>query len=222
MTQITLEAFDLLVKYQERTLFQAPYLKIASQDTVYLSGRNGVGKTTLLKVLSGLQKPQMGYLNLKPPSRFSCFSRAYKRPVIYMHQTPYLFDSSVEENVAYGLKGRSFSKHARDRIILDALKKIGIAALRHQHISILSAGERQKVAMARAWALNPSILFMDESSANLDPEAIEAQKKMIHDLLDKGASLMITSHHPNALTKACNQHWIIENQGIIKKKSPSD
>lgn len=218
MSQVTLEAIDLSVKYKHRLLFHIPSLKINPGDAIYLTGQNGIGKTTLLKVLAGLQKPTHGALNLKQPSllqRLAGFSG--QSGVIYMHQSPYLFDGTVAENVAYGLKRKHFCQKTCRQITMQALRNIGLESLSREHVSLLSGGEKQKVAMARAWALNPSILLMDESCANLDPEAIDAQKVMVEDLLERGASLVITSHHPNKLTACCNQEWLIEHQRLIHK-----
>ncbi|KXF81463.1 ATP-binding cassette domain-containing protein [Enterovibrio coralii] len=218
MSQITLEADDLSMKYKHRLLFHIPSLRICPSDSIYLTGQNGIGKTTLLKVLAGIQKPSSGHLNLKRPSllqRLAGFKG--QSGVIYMHQTPYLFDGSVAENVAYGLKGKHFCQRTKRQLTMKALRLIGLESLSREHISLLSGGEKQKVAMARAWILNPSILLMDESSANLDADAIGAQKIMVDDLLDRGASLVITSHHANQLTECCNQQWIIENQRLIHK-----
>ncbi|WP_028025020.1 energy-coupling factor ABC transporter ATP-binding protein [Enterovibrio calviensis] len=218
MSQITLEAIDLSVKYKHRLLFHIPSLKVCPGDAIYLSGQNGIGKTSLLKVMAGIQKPTNGTLNLKRPSwlqRLAGFSG--QSGVIYMHQTPYLFDGTVAENVAYGLMGKHLCQRRRRQLTMQALRKIGLETLSLEHISVLSGGEKQKVAMARAWALSPSILLMDESCANLDADAIDAQKKMIDDLLERGASLVITSHHPNKLTECCNQQWLIENQRLLHK-----
>ncbi|KKD59456.1 ABC transporter ATP-binding protein [Grimontia sp. AD028] len=218
MSQITLEASDLSVKYKHRLLFHIPSLKITPGDAIYLTGQNGIGKTSLLKVLAGIQKPTSGILNLRKPTlmqRLAGF--AGQSGVIYMHQAAYLFDGTVAENVAYGLKGRHFCQRTCRQLTMQALRMIGLESLSREHISVLSGGEKQKVAMARAWALNPSILLMDESCANLDPDAIEAQKVMVEDLLDRGSSLVITSHHPNSLTACCNQRWSIESQRLIHK-----
>lgn len=215
MKPVTLEAVDLVIKYQDRLLFRAPSFKIAPGDAIYLSGQNGIGKTTLLKVMAGLQKPTEGHVNLPRPTWLEQLAGfAGQSRIIYLHQNPYLFDATVAENVAYGLKRKPFSPKARQQLTLQALQKMGLESLSHQHISILSGGERQKVAMARAWALTPSVLLMDESCANLDFDAINAQKLMVKNLLDNGSSVVITSHHPNALTQSCNRHWIIENQRL--------
>ncbi|MCS4559008.1 ABC transporter ATP-binding protein, partial [Shewanella sp. C32] len=82
------------------------------------------------------------------------------------------------------------------------------------HISVLSVGEKQRVAMARAWILKPSILLMDEPSASLDQESIERFVIMARDLLDLGSSLVITCHQTYALTELCNNQWWIKDRQL--------
>lgn len=90
---------------------------------------------------------------------------------------------------------------------IKALRMVGLEILADEHISVLSGGERQRVAMARAWVLKPSVLLMDESSASLDSESILRQVVLAQDLLNRGTSLVITSHQQNALTALCRRHW---------------
>ncbi|MDE1076929.1 energy-coupling factor ABC transporter ATP-binding protein, partial [Escherichia coli] len=84
--------------------------------------------------------------------------------------------------------------------VINALRMVGLETLADEHISVVSGGEKQRVAMARAWILNPSILLMDEPSASLDQESIDRLVIMAKDLLARGSSLVITSHQANALT----------------------
>ncbi|CSC31496.1 ABC-type tungstate transport system%2C ATP-binding protein [Vibrio cholerae] len=81
---------------------------------------------------------------------------------------------------------------------------------------MLSGGEKQRVAMARAWILKPSILLMDEPSASLDQESIERLVIMARDLLERGSSLVITSHQTNALTALCKKQWWIKERQLIE------
>lgn len=93
---------------------------------------------------------------------------------------------------------------------------VGLETLADEHISVLSGGEKQRVAMARAWILKPSILLMDEPSASLDQESIERLVIMARDLLERGSSLVITSHQTNALTALCKKQWWIKERQLIE------
>ncbi|GAK83301.1 ABC-type tungstate transport system ATP-binding protein [Vibrio ponticus] len=100
--------------------------------------------------------------------------------------------------------------------MINALRRVGLETLADEHISVLSGGEKQRVAMARAWILTPSILLMDEPSASLDQESIERLVILAKDLLKKGSSIVITSHQKNALTDLCRKQWWIKESTLIE------
>lgn len=149
MMQISIQASDLSMRYKDRLLFHIPQLSLDPQQAVYLCGDNGVGKTTLLKILSGLQTPTTGTVNLTQPSLLSRWLGTRKGiGLIYMHQTPYMFDGTVFDNVSYGLKYTIKSRQYRRREAISALRLVGLETLVDEHVSVLSGGERQLVAMA--------------------------------------------------------------------------
>ncbi|EGU38424.1 MULTISPECIES: energy-coupling factor ABC transporter ATP-binding protein [Vibrio] len=208
---------QISMRYKERVLFHIPELSIGPNDAIYLKGDNGVGKTTLLKILSGLIKPSSGRIQSPTQSwQHNLFPRLKFKDIIYLHQTPYLFDGSVYQNVAYGIRFNKESQKDKRAQIINALRMVGLETLADEHISVLSGGERQRVAMARAWILKPSILLMDEPSASLDKESIERLVFMAEDLLQRGASLVITSHQTNALTDLCKKQWWIKDNTLTE------
>ena len=220
MSQISIQAHDLSMRFKDRLLFHIPQLNLGPQQAVHLCGDNGVGKTTLLKVLSGLQTPTTGSVSLIRNSLLSrWFSAGKNSGVIYMHQTPYMFDGTVFDNVSYGLKYTFKDRHSRRSEAINVLRLVGLETLADEHVSVLSGGERQRVAMARAWVLKPTVLLMDESSASLDEESIKQQVVLAKDLLERGSSLVITSHQANALTALCRQQWTISNSTLIERAS---
>ncbi|MGB1974586.1 MAG: energy-coupling factor ABC transporter ATP-binding protein [Vibrio toranzoniae] len=208
---------QISMRYKERVLFHIPELSIGPNDAIYLKGDNGVGKTTLLKILSGLLKPSSGRIQ-SPTQRWqhNLFPRLKFKDIIYLHQTPYLFDGSVYQNVAYGVRFNKQNQKDKRAQIINALRMVGLETLADEHISVLSGGERQRVAMARAWILKPSILLMDEPSASLDKESIERLVIMAEDLLQRGASLVITSHQTNALTDLCKKQWWLKDNTLTE------
>ncbi|OCH53027.1 energy-coupling factor ABC transporter ATP-binding protein [Vibrio sp. ZF57] len=208
---------QISMRYKERVLFHIPELSIGPNDAIYLKGDNGVGKTTLLKILSGLIQPSSGRIQSPTQSwQQILFPRLKFKDIIYLHQTPYLFDGSVYQNIAYGIRFNKESQKDKRAQIINALRMVGLETLADEHISVLSGGERQRVAMARAWILKPSILLMDEPSASLDKESIERLVIMAEDLLQRGASLVITSHQTNALTDLCKKQWWIKDNTLTE------
>ena len=218
MTPASIQALDLSVRFKSRLLFHIPQLNLAPRDAIYLTGDNGVGKTTLLKVLAGLQKPTTGSVNIHQHTFFKrLFSGCYEGSIIYLHQTPYMFDATVFNNVCYGLRFAIKDRQKRRNEAINALRMVGLETLADEHVSVLSGGERQRVAMARAWVLKPSVLLMDESSASMDQESINRQVILAKDLLARGSSLVITSHQQNALTALCRRQWTINDTQLIER-----
>lgn len=214
---IKITAQQLSMRFKERVLFHIPTLTIGPNDAIYLKGDNGVGKTTLLKILSGLIKPSTGKVEAPSDSWINkLFSRSGRKNVIYLHQSPYLFDGTVYENVAYGIRYQKEAAKDKRAQVITALRMVGLETLADEHISVLSGGEKQRVAMARAWILKPSILLMDEPSASLDQESIERLVIMANDLLERGSSLVITSHQQNALTDLCRKQWWIKETTLVE------
>ncbi|MCW8348511.1 energy-coupling factor ABC transporter ATP-binding protein [Vibrio sp. ZSDZ65] len=214
---IQLKAKQISMRFNTRVLFHIPELSIGPNDAVYLKGANGVGKTTLLKILAGLLKPSSGVITPKQGGFFNRLcSGAGRKDVIYLHQSAYLFDGTVYQNVVYGLKHRRQNAHDKRADVIAALRLVGLETLADEHVSVLSGGEKQRVAMARAWVLKPSILLMDEPSASLDQESIERLVTMAQDLLDLGSSIVVTSHQANRLTALCRKQWWIKDCTLIE------
>ncbi|GAL12461.1 ABC-type tungstate transport system ATP-binding protein [Vibrio astriarenae] len=120
------------------------------------------------------------------------------------------------QNVVYGIRFQSQPQQEKRSQVINALRMVGLETLADEHISVLSGGEKQRVAMARAWILKPSILLMDEPSASLDQESIQRLVVLAQDLLNRGSSLVITSHQTNALTALCSKQWWIKDTTLIE------
>lgn len=214
---IKITATQLSMRFKDRVLFHIPELSIGPNDAIYLKGDNGVGKTTLLKILSGLVKPTTGKVDCPNRSLFSTlFRKTGRKDVIYLHQSPYLFDGSVYQNVVYAIRFQKEATKDKRAQVINALRMVGLETLADEHVSVLSGGEKQRVAMARAWIIKPSILLMDEPSASLDQESIERLVVMAKDLLQRGSSLVITSHQTNALTDLCKKQWWIKETTMVE------
>ncbi|MGB2079513.1 MAG: energy-coupling factor ABC transporter ATP-binding protein, partial [Vibrio sp.] len=177
-------------------------------------GDNGIGKTTLLKILAGLMRPTEGKI-IGLPTWYDRLYRSRRQRHVYLHQTPYLFDDTVLNNIYYPLRFNRQPKREKQAKAFEAIKRVGLEHLAHAHISVLSGGEKQRVAMARAWVVSPQILFMDEPSASLDQESITKLMSLSQDLLDRGSSLIITSHQQNRLTELCQRQWWIKDHTLI-------
>ncbi len=156
-----------------------------------LVGANGSGKTTLLRLLHGLQPPQMARsrqaLALLPERRLPRAAMVFQRP--------FLLNLSVRFNVMLGLWLHGVPAAERIQRCQIALQRVGLASLVGQRARTLSGGQQQRLALARAWALDPDILFLDEPTASLDPGAKREVEALIQDFADQGVTLVMSTHN---------------------------
>ena len=184
----------LTKSYQSNLVLNIDELDLYGAEAVLLSGRNGAGKSTLLKIIAGLERYCTGTVSLSSPRGFPKRSALHHHRVIYLHQHPFLFDCSVEENLAYGLKCRRLSRAQRQPKVAQALRWSGLERLAQRNAKNLSGGEKQRIALARAWVLEPELLLLDEPTANMDAESREQTSFLIRRLINEGMGIVICSH----------------------------
>jgi ABC-type nitrate/sulfonate/bicarbonate transport system ATPase subunit len=170
---------DLRVSKNGNLICSVPKLSLNNGEALAIVGRNGCGKTTLLRVLAGLE---LGYEG-------RCSIAAERRERVFVHQAPYLFRGTALSNVMYGVRARRLSGgQQRARTWLEKLR---VGPLAQSRASQLSGGERRRVALARALATDARLLLLDEPLAEMDDEGIDAVANVLSSLGD--ASIVITS-----------------------------
>lgn len=168
-------------------------LAIEQAASYVLTGINGAGKSTLLRILAGLEPAErlecqwLGQ-NLPPGGPWP---RPVRDAIIYVHQHPVMFSTSVEQNIGYGLRVRGQFSAA---LVQQALDWAGVGHLAHRLATTLSGGEKQRVALARAKILQPKLLLLDEPTSNLDGAAREQVIALIPQLLQGGSSVIMACH----------------------------
>ena len=197
-----LELNNICQRYGEEDLFVIDQLRLISTDAVHLHGPNGVGKSTLMKIMAGLQKPTSGEVRRMPMAG----ENMRRQAVIYLHQNTYLFDTDVRSNVEYGLRMR---REKNTKKVDKALAWAGLGHLEYRQAHLLSGGERQRLALARALVLDPALVLLDEPTSNLDIGSVARIEEMLQDLHRRGTGILLACHQDNALTKLCNQHWLL-------------
>jgi tungstate transport system ATP-binding protein len=158
-------------------------------DRLVLVGANGCGKTTLLRLLHGLI-PDAGrrqVFPLQPQRRVPLAAMLFQRP--------FLLSVSARWNVMLGLWLHGVPRAQRDLRCRLALQRVGLQALADRPARALSGGQQQRLALARAWALHPDILFLDEPTANLDPGAKREVEQLIDDLARDGVTVVMSTHN---------------------------
>lgn len=207
---LKLNVDNLVKRFGSRELFHIERLQVSEGESLHLSGDNGAGKTTLMKIMAGLEKPCAGRVMVTPKVR-RWWADPIHPEVIYLHQTPYVFEGSVEENVAYGLKVRRCRTETLKIKTREALTWSRLEHLAEQPAHSLSGGEKQRLALARAWILEPRLLFLDEPTANLDSYSVKTVVELVGKMQHCGVTVMISSHQNNGVTQLCTRHLHLEN-----------
>ena len=188
---------------------------------ILLSGKNGVGKTTLLKIIAGLEIPDLAKIEIS--GKTNCWKKAVRsvrKEIIYLHQHPIMFSSTVESNVAYGLRFTSLNRKQRRESVEEALEWTGLTDVAKKQAETLSGGVQQRVAFTRAWILKPKVLLLDEPMANMDHESREKTYQLLVRMKSAGMSLVITSHFMQYFEGIVDQHFQLKN-GALELKSTS-
>jgi len=189
----TLRLRHITLGYPGRPLFEDAEIDLIGGRCVLLCGANGTGKSSLLRVISGLHRPQCIRLLGLEGAGIRTVCADLRRRVTYLHQHPYAFRGTVSANVAYGLPS-GLDAVARRMRLAEALHWAGLAHLAHADATRLSCGERQRMALARAWARPSPFLLLDEPTANLDRESRERTLALLEALLAGGRGLLIATH----------------------------
>ncbi|HBZ06706.1 MAG TPA: ABC transporter ATP-binding protein [Massilia sp.] len=182
-------------RHGERLLFDIAELTLDAASAYVLTGANGVGKSTLLRILGGLEKAEVDEVSFDgQPVSLHPYPQALRAAIVYVHQHPIMFSTSVADNIAYGLRARGASKTDVKKAVDEAMAWAGVDYLQGTDPARLSGGEKQRVALARARVLKPRLLLLDEPTANLDGNAREQVIALIPTLLEQGSTVVMACH----------------------------
>jgi tungstate transport system ATP-binding protein len=201
-----IELKDISVARNGRTILNIPHALIPADRITACIGPNGAGKTTLLKLLAGLIQPDTGTVQ---------FSFASKTALV-LHHNP-MIKASARTNISLV---KEVDVTITDQAIDVALKQIGLSELAQNPAHKLSAGERQKLCLARAMLQKPNLLLLDEPTANLDPSSTDQVEEMIRKFNIEGADVLFSSHQL-AQVQRLAQYILFIDQGEIKEKGPT-
>lgn len=204
-----LRFFDVRKRFGERVILGGITLHLPAGEIIHLSGRNGAGKSTLLKIIAGLQAPDHAEVSLR--GRRGLWKQAARRlrqEVVYLHQRPFMFDATVTDNLSYGLRAAGVARARIRAQVGDALEKVDLLTMAARNARTLSGGEQQRLALARAWVLQPHVLLLDEPTANMDIEFRRQTWSLLQSMRSEEMCLVITSHetHGPALSGCRHLH----------------
>ncbi len=219
MTAI-LQAEGLRKRYGARVLLDIGRLQLDSGTGYLLMGGNGAGKTTLLRILAGLDSADTGRFTIDGERHDSATSRARLAPrLLYMHQHSCLFNTSVAENIAYGLRVAGVPRAERERLVAEQMAWAGVAHLAEVPPHRLSGGEKQRVALARARVLRPKLLLLDEPTANLDSAARGQVMALIGRMRRDLECVLVATHDPELMELPDMRHWTLAD-GRLREGLP--
>jgi tungstate transport system ATP-binding protein len=221
-SETILEVRDIRVVRGGTLLLDISSLLIREGEVLSLIGPNGAGKTTLLQTLSYLQKPFQGEIRYRGQTVHSNYSViGYRRRLAMVFQEPLLFDTTVFENVASGLRIRRMKGPEIRNIVEEQLARFGIAHLGYRSARTLSGGEAQRTSLARAFAIQPEILFLDEPFASLDPPS---QESLIEDLelilKQTGTTAVLATHDRLEALRLSDRIAVMKDGKMVQMDSP--
>ena len=201
-----------------------PALEILRGEVLVILGANGAGKSTLLQTLAFLRTPTSGSLQFDGEEiSFHAPSLALRRRLAVVFQEPLLFDTTVEANIASGLKLRGVTTAIIRERVTQWLEQLGIAHLAHRQARTLSGGEAQRVSLARAFVLDPDFLLLDEPFSALDAPTRDSLIDLFHRLQQhtRTTTLFVTHDRQEALRLA-DRIAVMERGAIAQLGTPEE
>jgi tungstate transport system ATP-binding protein len=199
---------------RDRTIIDGVSLEIGEGPRTIILGPNGAGKSVLLRLCHGLLRPTSGQVV------WSGTSNGHRRQAM-VFQRPVMLRRSALANIVYGLKLVGISSPECDLRARDVIEAVGLESVADRPARVLSGGEQQRLALARAWALGPEILFLDEPTANLDPGAARDVEALIGQIRAGGTKIVMTTHNLGQARRLGDEILFLSH-GRLVERSPVD
>jgi tungstate transport system ATP-binding protein len=197
LSEAVLTVDNVSKQYGPREVLRVERLSFAAGRIHGVMGPSGAGKSTLLRLLNLLERPTAGRILYRGRDVYAYRPQLeLQRRMAMVFQKPVLFDGTVYENVAYGLRVRGARGPEAAGKVDDALRRVGLEPLRRARALTLSGGEAQRVAMARALVLEPDVLLLDEPTSNLDPNNVALLEGLIRGASGgNGTAVILVTHN---------------------------
>lgn len=207
---------DLVLRFGETAVIDGLSLDLGPAGCTMIMGPNGAGKSLLMRLCHGLLQPTAGQLRFSGPE----WAEGRRRHAM-VFQRPVMLRRSALANVTYALSLAGLTRAEAVRIGSEALERVGLSGLASQPARVLSGGEQQRLAMARAWALRPELLFLDEPTANLDPSAAQSIERAIQAVHEAGTKVVLITHNLGQAHRLGDEAVFLSG-GRVAERAPMD
>jgi lipopolysaccharide export system ATP-binding protein len=215
---------SVVKKYGKRTVVQGVSIEVNKGEIVGLLGPNGAGKTTTFYMIVGFIKPDSGtvFFNDENITMLPMYKRA-KKGIGYLPQEASVFRKmSVENNILSVLQMTNMSKQAQKEKTEQLLEEFGLTRIRKSQGIQLSGGERRRTEIARALAIDPAFILLDEPFAGVDPIAVEDIQQIVSKLKDKNIGVLITDHNVHETLSITDRAYLLYEGRILQAGSARD
>jgi tungstate transport system ATP-binding protein len=196
-----------------RMIIERATLSLEPGPSTIILGANGAGKSVLMRLMHGLLAPSSG--------RVAWSGDGARRRQAMVFQRPVMLRRSALANVTYALAAAGVRAAERERLGHEALDEVGLGHIAQRPARVLSGGEQQRLALARAWALHPEVLFLDEPTASLDPGATREIETIIK-AFDAAGTKIVMSTHSLGQARRLGDEVIYLHQGRVVERAPID
>jgi lipopolysaccharide export system ATP-binding protein len=221
---MTLRAEGLIKRYRKRSVVKGVSFEVKQGEIVGLLGPNGAGKTTSFYMTVGLIKPNEGRVMLDDVeiTNDPMYVRA-KKGIGYLAQEASVFRKlSVEQNILAVLQMTSLSRDQQQEKLESLLNEFSLQHIRTNRGDLLSGGERRRTEIARALAVSPKFILLDEPFAGVDPIAVEDIQQIVAGLKQKNIGILITDHNVQETLAITNRTYLMFEGSILKSGSAEE
>ena len=197
-----------------RTIIEPLSLAIEAGPSTIVLGANGAGKSVLMRLMHGLIAPSSGTIRWSDPD-----PEWLRRKQAMVFQRPVMLRRSALANITYALELARVPRAEREALAFEALESVGLPHLAHRPARVLSGGEQQRLALARAWALHPEVLFLDEPTASLDPGATREIETVIKAFDAAGTKIIMATHNLGQARRVGDEVLFL-HEGRLAERAP--
>ncbi|WP_297086804.1 LPS export ABC transporter ATP-binding protein [uncultured Draconibacterium sp.] len=213
-----LRAENIVKKYRKRTVVKGVSFEVKQGEIVGLLGPNGAGKTTSFYMIVGLIQPFAGniYLDSEEITNLPVYKRA-KKGIGYLAQEASVFRKlSIEDNIKAVLEMTNYSKEYQKEKLETLIEEFSLGHIRKSKGIQLSGGERRRTEIARALAIDPKFILLDEPFAGVDPIAVEDIQQIVMQLKEKNIGVLITDHNVHETLRITDRSYLLFEGNILK------